>query len=185
MAMERIIAGRFPTKDEADAAAVHLEHDVQTSDICIFHNNAPGQHDAYAVGGVAAGGDEDEDPGAAGAGASAANSAVRAGIAAGAIGSLAGPVVALVAAGIGAYSGAAAGAMEEFGHHEAGAPQRRPGGVILSVRIADPANETRVIATLRHQGAADIERADGQWLDGDWTDFNPVAVPQLVEAEAA
>ena len=51
----------------------------------------------------------------------------------------------------------------------------RLGGVMLSVRIANPVNEKRVIATLRAKGAADIEQAHGEWRDGDWADFNPVA----------
>jgi hypothetical protein len=51
---------------------------------------------------------------------------------------------------------------------------------MLSVRIATPLNEKRVIATLRAQGAADIEHADGTWRNGDWTDFNPAAAPLLV-----
>ena len=59
-------------------------------------------------------------------------------------------------------------------------PERRPGGVMLSVRIANPVNEKRVIATLRAEGAADIEKSNGEWRDGDWVDFNPVAAPQLV-----
>jgi hypothetical protein len=57
----------------------------------------------------------------------------------------------------------------------------RLGGVMLSVRIANPVNEKRVIATLRAKGAADIEQAHGEWRDGDWADFNPVAAPRLVE----
>ena len=175
--MELIIAGRFPTKGDADAAAASMSPYVNAADICIFHNNPPGQHDAYA-----AGGDEDEDPGAEGAGESAAGTAVAAGLAAGAVGALGGPVVALAAAATGAYLGSLAGAMGGLG--DAGgkphASDRRPGGVMLSVRIATPVNEKRVIAALRAQGAADIERADGQWRDGDWTDFNPVAAPQLV-----
>jgi hypothetical protein len=44
----------------------------------------------------------------------------------------------------------------------------RLGGVMLSVRIANPVNEKRVIATLRAKGAADIEQAHGEWRDGDW-----------------
>jgi hypothetical protein len=59
--------------------------------------------------------------------------------------------------------------------------KRRPGGIMLSVRIAEPANEERVIATLRAEGAADIEEAHGQWRDGDWADFDPVATPRLVK----
>ena len=51
----------------------------------------------------------------------------------------------------------------------------------MSVRIANPQNENRVIDALRAEGAADIERAEGEWRDGDWVDFNPVAAPQLVK----
>jgi hypothetical protein len=53
---------------------------------------------------------------------------------------------------------------------------------MMSVRIAKPANEERVIATLRAEGAADIEQAYGEWRDGDWTDFDPVAAPRLVKS---
>jgi hypothetical protein len=173
--MERIIAGRFQTKDDADAVAALLAQHVAAADICIFHNNPPGQHDAFPVGG-----DEDEDPGAEGAHKSAAGTAVAAGLTAGAIGALGGPVVALAAAAAGAYTGSMAGAMAGLGNHGGGAAERRPGGVMLSVRIANPANEKRVIATLRAEGAADIEQAQGKWLDGDWTDFDPVAAPRLV-----
>ena len=165
--------------NSADAVAALIAQYTDTADICIFHNNPPGQHDAYAVGG-----DEDEDPGAEGADKSAAGTAVAAGLAAGAIGALGGPVVALAAAGVGAYSGSLVGAMAGLGNHDdkPHGPERRPGGIMLSVRIANPVNEQRVIATLRAQGAADIEQAHGEWRDGDWTDFNPVAAPRLVES---
>ena len=176
--MERIIAGRFKTKDDADAVAALMAQYVDSADICIFHNNPPGQHDAYPVGG-----DEDEDPSAEGADKSAAGTAVVAGFAAGAVGALGGPVVALAAAATGAYLGSLAGALTGLGPDDGKphAPERRPGGVMLSVRIANPANEKRVIATLRAQGAADVEQAQGEWRDGDWADFNPVAAPRLVE----
>ena len=98
---------------------------------------------------------------------------------------LGGPVVALAAAATGAYVGSMAGAMAGLGPDEdkkPHAPERRPGGVILAVRIADPASETRVIASLRTNGAADIEQAQGEWRDGDWIDFNPVAKPRLVDS---
>lgn len=45
---------------------------------------------------------------------------------------------------------------------------------------ADPANEARVVAILRAQDAAQIEQAQGEWQDGDWTSFDPAAVPRLV-----
>ena len=175
--MERIIAGRFSTKGDADAAAALIAQYADRADICIFHNNPPGQHDLFE-----AGGDEDEDPGAKGAGASAAGTAAAAGLAAGAVGALGGPIVAVAAAATGAYLGSLAGAIGGLG--DAGgrthASDRRPAGVILSVRIATPLNEKRVIDTLRTRGAADIEQADGVWRDGDWKDFNPVAAPVLV-----
>lgn len=81
MSAALIIAGRFPTKGEADAVAAGIAQYVESADICIFHNNPPGQHDAYAVGG-----DEDADPGAEEAGTSAAGGALAAGLTAGAIG---------------------------------------------------------------------------------------------------
>ena len=177
--MERIIAGRFQTKGDADVAAALIAPHVGAADICIFHNNPPGQHDLFA-----AGGDEDEDPGAEGAEKSATSTALAAGLAAGAVGALGGPVVALAAAATGAYLGSLAGAMQGLGNHEGKprAPERRPGGVMLSVHIVNPANEKRVIATLRAEGAADIEQANGEWRDGDWADFNPIAAPRLVES---
>ncbi len=179
--MDRIIAGRFLTKDDADAVAALLAHSVEPTDICIFHNNPPGQHDVLETGG-----DENADPGAKDAGSSAASTAVAAGLTAGAVGALGGPVVALASAGVGAYLGSLAGAMDELSdkNEKPRALERRPGGVILAVRIADPANEQHVIDTLRVQGAMDIEQAQGEWRDGDWTDFNPVARPMMVESKS-
>lgn len=60
-------------------------------------------------------------------------------------------------------------------------PERRSGDIMLSVHIVNPINEKRVIATLRAQGAVDIEQAQGEWRNGEWADFNPLAAPQLVE----
>jgi len=175
--MERIIAGQFRTRDSADSAAALMAQYVDAADICIFHNNAPGQHDAFVLGG-----DEETDPGATGAENSSVGSAVAAGLAAGAVGALGGPVVALTAAAVGAYTGSLVGALDGMGDQHDGAlvAGRRPGCVMLSVRIASPDNEARVIATLRAEGAAGIEQADGEWRNGDWLDFDPVKEPRLV-----
>ena len=176
--MDRIIAGRFHTQDQAEAVAAKIGQYVAVTDICIFYNSPPGQH---AV--LASGGDENHDPGTEGAGESAAGTAVAAGLAAGAIGILGGPVVALVAAGAGAYVGSLAGALDKLGNHDetANVAERRPAGVMVSVRIANPADEQRVIASLRAEGAADIEHATGEWSAGNWSDFNPVKAPRLLE----
>src|SRR5476651_2224988 len=137
--MERIIAARFQTIGEADAVAALMSY-IESADISIFHNNPPGQHGALALGG-----DEDEDPAAAGAGKSAAATAVSAGAAAGAIGALGGPVVALAAAAVGAYTGSLVGALDGMGaRDEKPRPAERRAGIMLSVRIAEPANEKRV-----------------------------------------
>ena len=173
--MERIIAGRFPSKGIADTVAALMKQYIDTADICIFHNNAPGQHDA-----IAGGGDISVDPGAEGAGESAVGTAAAAALTAGVLGAVAGPVVALAAAATGAYVGSLAGALVGLGNHEE-QPAPRPAGVILAVRIANPANERRVIETLHTEGAEDIEQADGAWHDGDWVDFDPVAAPRLVQ----
>lgn len=179
--MERIIAGRFPTKSEADAAAAQLAPFVEATDICIFHNNPPGQHDAFPVGG-----DEDEDPGARNADSTAAGTAGAGAVAGGMIGALAGPAGAIAGAAVGAYSGSLMGAMGGLGEDATpGVPDRRAGGIMIAVRISAPANEDRVIDTLRAQGAADIERAEGTWKDGDWVDFDPVAAPRLVAQQAS
>jgi hypothetical protein len=180
--MERIIAGRFETKTIADSVAAVLRNYMDEDDICIFHNSPPGQHDAYP-----AGGDEDEDPGAEHADGTAAGSAVAGGLAGGAIGALGGPVGAIAGAAVGAYTGSLIGAMSGLGDENgaSGTVDRRPGGVMLSVRIGSPVDEQRVIDTLRKEGAADIERADGMWVDGDWADFDPVAKPRLVDPAPA
>lgn len=175
--MDHIIAGRFETRGGADAVAILLAPYIAKDDICIFHNNAPGQHDATEIGG-----DENEDPGSAGAGRTSVDMALAGGLAGGALGAAGGPVIALAAAGVGAYIGSLGGAVNTLGDH-ATPPQlleRRPGGVMLSVRIADPLNESRVIATLQEQGAKNVERAKGTWVSGDWQDFNPVEAPNLV-----
>ena len=175
--MERIIAGRFETRSGADAVATLLVQYIKQDDICIFHNSAPGQHDATPIGG-----DEKTDPGATGAGESAVNMAVAGGLTGGAIGASGGPVGVFAGASVGAFVGSLAGAAVGLGD-PATTPkllERRPGGVMLSVRIANAPDENRVIDTLRTQGAADIERARGTWLDGDWQDFNPVEAPNLV-----
>ncbi len=173
--MDRIIAGRFQTRDSADNVAVRIAQFVDTGNICIFHNNPPGQHDVHP-----AGGDEAVDPSAQGAGLSSVSAAAVAGVAAGAIGAVGGPVTALAAGATGAYLGSLAGALQGLGDDEGQHVHRRPGGVMLSVRISEPQIEKRVIKILHVGGAADIEQADGEWRDGDWSDFNPLATPRLV-----
>ena len=177
--MEHIIAGRFQTKAKADAAAAAIVRYVDRGDICIFHNNPPGQHGSLRMGG-----DENVDPGSEVAEVSATSTALAAGVAAGVIGLAGGPVTALAAAGVAAYTGSLVGTLGGLGEdgQSPQLPHRRPAGVILAVRIARPGNEEFVINDLRHGGAEDIEQADGEWRDGDWVDFNPAQEPRLIAA---
>ena len=173
--MDQIIAGRFQTKAEADVAAARMANYVDKEDITIFHNNPPGQHGTYP-----AGGDEHTDPDALEA--QSPNTSAAAGLTAGVIGTvIGGPVIGLAAGGVAAYTSSLVGALN--GMEEAGAddePSRRPAGIILAVRIATPDTEKRVIFDLQEHGAADIEKANGEWRNGDWVDFNPVERPKLV-----
>lgn len=176
--MEQIIAGRFETKAKADAAAAALVRYIDRTDICIFHNNPPGQHGTTTASAV-----EVINPGLEADGESAVSSAVTAGLAAGAIGLAGGPVVALAAAGVAAYTGSLIGAMGGMQDEQSKQlPNLRPAGVILAVRIARPGGEKFVIGDLRTAGAEDIEKAEGEWRDGDWVDFNPVQEPHLIAA---
>ncbi|MCY7388553.1 MAG: hypothetical protein LH481_10895 [Burkholderiales bacterium] len=181
--MDQIIAGRFETKAKADAAAAVIVRYVDRTDICIFHNNPPGQHGAPREETPIPAPVESDNPGLEEEQESAVGTALAAGLAAGAIGLAGGPVVALAAAGVGAYTGSLIGAMGGMGDTQSiQLPRLRPAGVILAVRVARPESEKHVIDDLRNTGAKDIERAQGKWQDGDWVDFNPVQEPHLIAA---
>jgi hypothetical protein len=176
--MERIIAGRFKTTDEARFAASLMAQYIDASDICVFYNSSPSQQEASASVGEA-----HEDSGAEGSGKSAGITAIIGGVAAGAICALGGPLVAIPAAGVGAYAGSLVGALAGLGNDDkAHAPEHRQAGIMLSIRIASPEIQEKVVATLRAEGAADIEQAEGEWRDGEWADFDPVATPKLVRS---
>ena len=53
--------------------------------------------------------------------------------------------------------------------------------MMLAVRVANADNTQRIVEHLRQQGAADIEKAKGKWMNSDWVDFDPAAPPRLVD----
>ncbi len=202
---ECIIAARFGTVAEAEAVAQSLHAFIATTDICIFHNNAPGQHGTTMYGDNAA---EHQHAAVAKnhatdtaktlqatrpepsievaeqvehAEGSAMATAAVAGVAAGVLAVAAGPVAALAAVGVAAYTGSLAGAMEG-GQIDGrnGSPAMRQGGVMIAVHVVNAADQNRVVEALKATGAADIERAEGKWQDGDWVDFDPLAAPELM-----
>lgn len=198
--MDTIIAGRVGSQERAERARVLLqERGVAAEDIQAFYVNPPGQHDATPVGG-----DVDEDPGL-----KKAKAGMREGATAGAMaGAAAGALAASVAAPLivpallvgltvaGAHAGGLAGlvssgrsgeeedAATESNHPGADAIDTRRGGMMIAVR-ASPALEQRAIDSLRKVGAEDIERARGEWENGDWKDFDPLQPPHKIDAAAS
>jgi hypothetical protein len=181
-----IIAGRFQQQSEAEDAIEELQRAGFARDrISTFYVNPAGQHAAFPIGG-----DNALSPGA-----KESEKGVATGAAAGAaIGVAAtpflGPVGAVTGGLLGAHIGGLVGGLShmkekgETGEHaedtENAAPIRQA-GMMAAVAVSDREQEDRAINVLRSLGAADIERAEGTITEGDWSDFNPVAPPALIE----
>ena len=174
--MDRIIAGRFDHKRRADEAVSRLDKWVKSSDIFVFHNNAPGQHGRFPTGG-----DESVDRDAKGAGKHSATVAVVSGVAAGALAAMADPEYTLAAAAAGAYAGSLAGALQGLGGNEdSNSHQYRRSGVIVAVKVENPEQEQSIVNVLTEAQAVDIEATEGTWRNGSWIDFNPLTPPRLL-----
>jgi hypothetical protein len=180
--MTRIIAARFQTSEQADAAAHRLAgQGVAAERISVFYVTPPGQHDATPVGG-----DEHKSEGLEHAGGGAGSGAAI-GLAVGAVGTLVGaaaglapPLIAVAAiatATAGAYGGSLAGAMHAS--HDPGKERIRHAGMMVAVDAGADADE--VVATLRAADAHDIEDAEGTWANGTWEDFDATTPPHLVD----
>ncbi len=183
--MSTIIAGRFESSERADDAVETLvSQSIARDDISVFYVTPAGQHDATPIGG-----DEDESPGTehaqhgAGTGALLGAGVGVAGALIAATAGLAAPMIAVAglgAAAAGAYSGSLAGAMGgtmDAGHHAI-----RHAGMLVAVHVGEARGESDVIAALRGAGAVDLERCEGTWSDGDWSDFDPTRAPHLIDA---
>ncbi|MGH6611497.1 MAG: hypothetical protein ACRECQ_14705, partial [Burkholderiaceae bacterium] len=121
-----------------------------------------------------------------------------AGLAAGAIAGAAipplAPILAVALAGVGAHVGGMAGALastrpahEEKKETETRTPDEdaahmRRGGMTLAVRV-DPATEKAVIDVMNAAAVEDMERAEGDWQDGQWVDFDPLKPVRKIGAE--
>ena len=178
--MSKIIAGRFDTTVDADAAVEALRREGFTrEEIDSFYVAPPGQHALHPLGG-----DADADAGAGQAGIGALIGALGGGLIGMLIGFLVardyGAVVILFGAGVGAYVGSFLGAMRKV-HHPRPEDARpdRPlevgrGGRMIAVNVDRPAMDARAIKVLREFGAHDVGRAEGDWRNG-WKDFDPRA----------
>jgi hypothetical protein len=181
--MSIIVAGRFESAQPAEETVQELAaKGFARSEASTFFVNPAGQHDQTPIGG-----DQDKDANSAKAHVGAAAGAA-AGSAAGAAAALAvpgiGPVLALGVVALGAYTGSLAGTLAKLGDHQAAreseASPGRKGGMMVAVRTDDAESEEQAIDVLRRHGAADIERREGIWENGQWKDFDPVAPPARV-----
>ena len=196
--MATIIAARVETQQRAEELMAQLQsHGVAAEDMQAFYVNPPGQHGTYPIGGdvaVDTGTEESSLGQASGVAAGAAAGLAAGAIAGAAIPPLA-PIIAVALAGVGAHVGGMAGALAstrtsheekqetETSTPDADAVNMRRGGMTLAVRV-DPATEKSVIDTLSAAAVEDLERAQGDWQDGQWVDFDPLAPPHKIGDEA-
>ena len=181
--MAKILAGRFDTHEQAEAAVNALKGaGFGTLDVTSFYVNPPGQHAQYPIGG-----DAHHDEGTKEAGPAAARTAALGGAAGLALGTAAGAAIggpgfvaagAIAGAGVGGYVGALGGGLKgsrggDPGEATVEEPVEGPAGVMVAVCISDARAEDQAVQVLRAQGAQDIERAEGEWRDGAWVDFDP------------
>jgi hypothetical protein len=182
--MPNIVAGRFEQQAEADAALAELMRQGFARDqVQTFFVNPPGQHAQLPLGG-----DRLASPGAKHAGSAAALGAAVGGAVGLGIGvaatAVTGPAAVPVAAGAGAYVGALAGALgkleetpAENNSYVAAPAEVRHAGIMVAAHAPEPPQCECARAVLQSRGAQDIETAEGQWRDGAWVDFDPLAPP--------
>lgn len=189
--MAAIIAGRFETQAETDRAIAALAAaGFQGGDYTSFYLNPAGQHAQYPIGG-----DTHHDEGTKHAGKTAGAAAAIGSVTGLALGTATGAAfgepgltaaAAIAGAGIGGYVGSLAGGLA--GSHSGDArkatleePVERAAGMMVAVRVGSGGEEP-VLRVLHAHGALDIERAQGEWRDGAWADFDPRRTPDLVDA---
>ncbi|MGY8525760.1 hypothetical protein [Paracidovorax citrulli] len=185
--MSLIIAGRFDTFPQAEAAASQLfSRGFAEDDVTLFFVNPPGQHGSFPIGGDVA-----ADHGARKSGGGAGRGIVIGAIGGAVIGAVvvammqASVLVLALATGLGAYLGSLVGALamtRDPDRVPATPSNREPvkterdAGVLLAVHV-DPQTRDVAAEVLRAAGAKDLERAHGRWSEGRWVDFDPLTPP--------
>jgi hypothetical protein len=151
--------------------------------ISVFFVTPAGQHAQHPIGG-----DRDQSPGAEHTGKTDAAGAVAGGVVGAVVGAvvtpIAGPIGPITGALVGGHVGQVMGAMG--GTKEDGAENRVPirlSGMLVAVAAADESLQDKALRTLRDIGAADLELAEGNIVNGDWEDFDPVAPPNYIDPQ--
>lgn len=181
MTQHTIISGRLTTWDEAESVIQTLmARGFDRSDMDTFYTGPSGRHGTYPIGG-----DSQSDAGSRQVGAGGAEGAAlggAAGLAAGVAAATVAPVTApviLAAAGVGAFGGSLAGGVSAT-EDSTGKPDDpehpvgKPAGVVVAIRT-QPGRDDEAIRALLDAGALGIDRGPGEWSDGHWVDFDPVA----------
>ncbi|HJU70812.1 MAG TPA: hypothetical protein VJ603_03120 [Paucimonas sp.] len=178
--MATIIAGRFQQQTQVqEVISELLRNGFQEQHVSSFYVNPAGQHDLHPIGG-----DRDQSPGTQESGKGmAAGEAIGGalGAAAGmAAAPLAGPASVIAGVLVGAHAGSLPGTLSHMADADE-TPLERHSGMLVAAEVGNAADEADAIATLRAFGACDIERADGVIENGDWSDFDPLSTPVLVD----
>ncbi len=179
-----IIAGGFDHYTKGQAAIERLRAaGLPDDDFCEFRVNPAGEHDTTPIGGdhAKSEGAKTAQKGAASGGGVGAAVGAAAGVAAT---PFLGPAGLAAGAGTGAYVGSLVGSLRKVNKE----PQPdnaavRPAEAMVAVNAGDvpcavPPEE--IVRIFEECGAHQVELAEGQWSDGEWSDFNPAAAPQLV-----
>jgi hypothetical protein len=187
--MAKLVVGRFDDIAPAQRLLEALAREgFAPREYGLFYVGPPGQHAMFPIGG-----DAYADAGAKEAGKTAVTGAAvggAAGLAVGAVAAAALPVVgaiaALAATGLGVYIGSLYGALsgtESGDPSEASRahPVEQPGGPRLAICVDRPGTEAHALELLARCGARDIGRAEGDWRQGAWKDFDPRVPPEPVE----
>jgi len=180
--MSTIIAGGFAVLTDAEAAVARLlELGVTRDEMCKYRVNPAGEHNA-----LPGGGDHDASEGAKHADRGAVKGAAigaAVGLAAGAAATpLLGPAGVAAGVGIGAYTGSLLGGLKSIDREpQPGRDVVRPAETLLAVNADDtPCTEADIVRVFEECGAMQVERAYGQWVDGEWADFDPLSPPHLI-----
>ncbi len=176
--MSSIVAGRFDRTLDADAALEALKREgFSRGEVDAFYVSPPGQNAMTPVGGDAPS-SEGSRRGGIGAGIGAVIGLVV-GLVAGFVGAvdLGAPTIPLAAL-LGALVGAFAGALASFHggdrrYASVAHPVEPHGGRMIAVCVDRPGTERPAVDILRRHNARDVGRAEGQWRDGGWRDFDP------------
>lgn len=174
--MTVIIAGYFAQQDEVKQAIAALQRaGAPPNQISSFYVNPAGQHDLFPIGG-----DRDESPGAEDSDKGAAAGLGAGGVIGGAAGgAAAGPLGAITGALVGAHIGSLMGSLSGT-DEEKNIPPLRKSGMLVAVAVTSEDEEEKAIDTFRALGASCVERSEGQIVNGDWADFDPLSSPIFV-----